>query len=353
MGLFSFDVIPKTYVGIDVGSSALRVVEIAGWGDRRTLKNYGELRIRTLYDKPFRSFEKNALLLSTHDIARAIRGIIEETGIKEKNAIFSISDYSSFFTDFELPPMDEKELPDAVRFEARRHVPLPLSEVVLDWQLVEKRKKKQDPFRVLLVAVPKEVIHHYEEIARLAKLKLVVIEPEVFGGIRVHLKEEKYPAVLMDIGSHTTTVSIVYKGLLRMSHSIDTGGNSFTERVARAFSLNYDEAEEKKQAEGMNIVSGNVRILVPVADAMLLETKKLLENFKRQEPSEVRKIVLSGGAASLKGLDAYLERQTRLKTEIIQPFGNILYPPILESKFTKEGPLYAVAVGMALRGFEQ
>jgi len=352
MGLFSFDVIPKTYVGVDVGSSALRVVEIAGWGDRRTLKNYGELRIRTLYDKPFRSFEKNALLLSTHDIARAIRGIMEEAGIREKNAIFSISDYSSFFTDFELPPMDEKELPDAIRFEARRHVPLPLSEVVLDWQLVEKRKKKQDPFRILLVAVPKEVIHHYEEIARLAQLKLVAMEAEVFGGIRAHLKEEKYPVVLMDIGSHTTTVSIVYKGLLRMSHSIDTGGNSFTERVARAFSLNYDEAEQKKQAEGMNIVSGNVRILVPVADAILLETKKLLENFKRQEPSEVRKIVLSGGTASLKGLDAYLERQTRLKTEIIQPFQDVLYPPILESKFTKEGPLYAVAVGMALRGFE-
>jgi type IV pilus assembly protein PilM len=352
MGLFSFDVIPKAFVGIDIGSSALRIVEIAGWGDRRTLKSYGEMRIQTLYDKPFRSFEKNSLLLSTHDIARAIKGIMEEAGTRSRDAVFSISDYSSFFTNFELPPMNENELNDAIRFEARRHVPLPLAEVVLDWQLLEKRKKKTDPFKVLLVAVPKEVIHHYREIARLARLKLVAMEAEVFGGIRAHLQEEKYPAILIDVGSHTTTVSVVYKGVLRMSHSIDTGGNGFTERVARAFSLNYDEAEKRKQAEGMNIVSGNVRILVPVADTILLEIKKLIENFKRQEKEEVRKIVLAGGSASLKGFSGYLERQVHVKTEVISPFRNILYPPLLEFKLKETGPSFAVAVGMALRGFE-
>jgi len=352
MGLFSFDVIPKTFLGVDIGNSALRIVEIAGWGDRRTLKNYGELRIRTLYDKPFRSFEKNALLLSTQDIARAIRGILEESGIKERNAILSISDYSSFFTNFNLPPMAEKELGDAVRFEARRHVPLPLSEVVLDWQLVEKHKKKEDSYKILLVAVPKEVVHHYEEIARLAKLSLVAMEAEVFGGIRVHLQDEKYPAVLIDIGSHTTTIGIVYKGLLRMSHSIDTGGNSFTERIARALSLDYTAAEAKKQAEGLNIVSGNVRILVPIADTILLEIRKLVDSFKRQEKEEVRKIVLSGGSAALQDLSVYLEGQTRIKTEVVHPFQNILYPPILESVLQKIGPSYTVAVGMALRGFE-
>jgi type IV pilus assembly protein PilM len=248
--------------------------------------------------------------------------------------------------------MNEKELADAIRFEARRHVPLPLQEVVLDWQLVDQRKKENEPFKVLLVAVPKEIIDHYEEIARLAQLKLVAMEAEVFGGIRAHLKDEKYPAIFIDIGSHTTSVSVVYKGILRMSHSIDTGGNSFTERIARAFSLHYDEAERKKRAEGMNVVSGNVRILVPVADTILLEVRKLLENFKRQEKEEVRKIVLSGGSASLKGFDTYLERQTHLKTEIISPFRNILYPPILEANLREVGPSFAVAVGMALRGFE-
>src|SRR3989344_6520551 len=113
MSWFSIDVVPKSFLGVDIGSSALRVVEIGGWGDRRTLKNYGEIPMRTMYKEPFRSFEKSALLLSTQDIARALKGIFQEANIKEKKAVISISDFSTFFTTFQLPSMKEEELDDA------------------------------------------------------------------------------------------------------------------------------------------------------------------------------------------------------------------------------------------------
>lgn len=350
MSWFSLDVIPKSFLGIDVGSSALRVVEIGGWGDRRTLKNYGEIRMRMMYKEAFRSFEKNALLLSTNDIARALRGIMEEVHIIERKAIFAISDFSSFFTTFELPPMKEQELGDAVRFEARRHVPLPLSEVVLDWQLIEKTKDKHA--RILLVAVPKEVINYYEEIARFANLKLVALEAEIFGNIRSYLKEEKEPAVLIDIGSHTTTVSVVANNLLRISHSLNVGGNSLTERIAQSLSVDYEQAEQEKMQKGMHLAQGNVRILVPLIDVIVTEIRKVLEGFERQRQAPVRKIVLSGGGAKLPGLQEYLEKQFGKRTELIAPFQNILYPPLLEELIKDMGPSYAVAVGMALRGFE-
>ena len=258
MSWFALDVVPKSFLGIDVGSSALRIVEISGWGDRRRLKNYGELRVRTMYDKPFRTFEKNALLLSTQDIARAIRGVLEEMKSKERKAVFSLSDFSSFFTTFELPVMKDKELVDAVRFEARRHVPIPLSEVVIDWQLIGKKDKKSKTHRILLVAVPKEVITYYEEIARFAGLRLVGLEAEVFGNIRSYLKDEEHPAVLVDVGAQTTTVSIVYRNTLRLSHTIDTGGNSFTERIAKALSLDYKKAEMEKIKRTNGILKSKV-----------------------------------------------------------------------------------------------
>src|SRR3989338_9008807 len=241
MSWFSVDVVPKAYLGVDIGSSALRVVEIGGWGDRRTLKNYGEIRMRTMYKEPFRSFEKSALLLSTNDNARALRGILQEIHSTETKAIFSISDFSSFFTTFDLPPMKEKELGDAVRFEARRHVPLPLSEVVLDWQLLE-RTKEGHAYRILLVAVPKEVVNYYEEIARFADLKLVALEAEIFGNIRSYLKDEKEPAVLVDMGSHTTTVSVVVSSTVRLSQTTNVGGNNLTDRIAKSLSLEYEQA---------------------------------------------------------------------------------------------------------------
>lgn len=354
MSVFSFDVIPKSFVGIDIGTSALKVVEIKGWGDRKTLKNYGELRIRTLYDKPFRTFEKNALLLSSQDIAKAIRAVLQEAHIREKKVIFSIPDFSSFFTTFELPSsMDRKEVEDAVRFEARRHVPLLLSEVTLDWQLLEQPSKgKKQPFRILLVAVPNETLNQYQEIARFAQLQLVALEAEVFGCIRACLKEEKAAVVLLDMGAQTTTISVVHNGILQNSHSMDAGGMSFTERIAKALSVNYRIAEQEQNSKGIALVSGNVQILLPVADMVVSEAQKAAESFARTEKGKVNKFVLAGGMARLPGLQEYFERSTGTKTEIIDPWRSILYPPILESALQDMGPSFAVAVGMALKGFE-
>lgn len=350
MSWFALDVIPKSFLGVDVGSSALRVVALGGWGDRRTLKSYGEIRMRAMYKESFRSFEKNSLLLSTNDIAKALRGILDEAKITEKNAIFSISDFSTFFTTFELPLVKEKELEAAVRFEARRHVPLPLSEVVLDWQLLEKTKEKHS--RVLLIAVPKEVIQYYEEIARFANLKLVALEAEIFGNIRSYLKDEKDPAVLVDIGSHTTTVSVVASNMLRISHTLNVGGNNLTERIAKSLSIDYEKAEQEKMQKGIHLTQGNVRIVMPMVDLIVTEIRKVLEGFERQHIGTVRKIVLSGGSSRLPGLQEYFEKQFGKRTEVIAPFHNILYPPVLEEVIKEMGPSYAVAVGMALRGFE-
>src|SRR3989344_1376468 len=144
----SFRIFPQSFLGIDIGTSYLKVVELSKWGERISFKNYGELKASLLYDKPFRTFEKNTLLLSSLDIARALRAIFEEAKMKSRKGVFSIPDFSSFFTNFELPPMSKSELAEAVQFEARKHVPLPISEVTFDWQLLEKRFDASRPSHV-------------------------------------------------------------------------------------------------------------------------------------------------------------------------------------------------------------
>lgn len=354
MTLLSFDVIPKSLLGVDIGTSAVRVVEISSWGERKTLRNYAELLVPSLYDKPFRTFEKNALLLSSQDIARALRAVLQEANIQQKKAVFSISDFSSFFTTLELPSsMKKSELADAVRFEARRHVPLALSEVTLDWQLLEDPgKDRKQPFRVLLVAVPNEFLHQYQEIARLAGLELVVLEAEVFGCIRSYVTEDQPTTVLLDIGAQTTTVSVVQRGMLQNSHSMDIGGMHFTERISKALSVDYKTADEEKRAQGIHLMAGEVEILLPLMDMIVSEAEKAADDFAQRGTAQVEKIVLSGGMARLPGLQEYFQKSMRKKTEIIDPFRSLLYPPILESTLKERGPSFAVAVGMALRGTE-
>ncbi len=354
MKLGSFTLLPKSSLGIDIGTSAIKVIEISSWGQRKTLKNYGELKAATLYAQPFRKFEKNSLSLSSKDIARAIRAIFQEAKISQKEATFSLPDFSSFFTHFELPQMTKDEIPDAVQFEARKHIPLSLSEVTFDWQIIEGKPGEKNSLKILLVAVPNEVIHQYQEIANLASLRLLALEAEVFGLIRavMHEQESRGAVLLLDIGAQSTTINLVYKKKLRVSHSLDIAGDHFTERIAQSLSIDTEKAEEQKIAKGMEDEKF-AAILLPLIDVLLGGIQKVIQDFSKAENEKnVEKILLAGGSSKLLGLREYIEKNIAKVTEIARPFQTIFYPPILEKTLKDSGGAYAVALGMALRSLQ-
>jgi type IV pilus assembly protein PilM len=347
---------PKKFLGIDIGTSFIKIVELSRFGHRKKLENYGSLPAQALYEKPFRTFEKNTLFLSSKDIARAIRAIMAEAKIKTRQVIFSIPDFSTFYTTFELPPMSKEELGQAVRYEARQHVPLPLGEVALDWQIVEttipKREKERAKTKILLVAVPNEIINQYREIATLSQLELAALEAEVFGLIRALVdKDEREAVVVIDIGAQSTTCNIVEKKILKASYSFDMAGNEFTKIISKSLDLGYLEAEKIKKSSGFEKEETR-QILLPLVDVVVREVEKILNNFYQQEGREIKKIVLAGGVALMPGLKEYFAENFKKEVEIANPFTNLFYPPILEKKLKEMGPGYAIAVGVALRGIE-
>ena len=347
----SLKVLPKAALGIDIGTSSLKVVELSRWGERRNLKNYGELQIPALYKKPFRTFEKSTLLLETRDIARALQAILQEAKIETRRAVLSLPDFSSFFTNFQLPPMSKEEIPDAVAYEARRHIPVPLSEVIFDWQIIDHVVQSSEPFTVLLVAVPNEIVNQYQEIAKLAELELVALEAEVFGLIRSSQPGDGLPVALLDIGAQSTTVNIVFGGMLRTSRSFDIAGNTLTERLAKAQAIDHESAEREKAAKGL-IDPETAAILSPLIDLIATEIIRAIQTFKDSEGKDVQKIILGGGASLLPGFKEYIAQYTGKTTEIMNPFHSMLYPPVLEHTLQSMGPSFGVAVGMALRALE-
>ncbi len=357
--------IPKKFLGIDIGTSFINIVEISRFGHRRKLGNYGSLSASVLYEKPFRTFEKSTLLLSSNDIARAIKAIIEEAKIKTGQAIFSIPDFSTFFTNFELPPMNKEELPQAVRYQARQHIPLPLAEITLDWQIVggsspyQQAGGEKENLKILLVAVPNEVVNQYREIARISQLELVALEAEVFSLARPLIgKEEKRSIALVDIGAQSTTCNIIDRRVLKKSHSFDMSGNELTRVVSKGLNVDYSEAESLKKKYGM---AGSDQgkegqelrqILLPLIDVILREIEGVLNNFYQKEKKEIQKVIIAGGTALLPGLEEYFRENLKKEVEIANPFSDIFYPPILEKTLKTMGPSYAIAVGAALRGLE-
>ena len=354
-----FGLIPQKFLGIDIGTSFIRLVEISSWAGRRNLENYGEMSAEVFYKKPFRTFEKSTLLLSTKDISRAIKAIIEEADIKSRQVAFAIPDFSSFFTTFELPPMTEEEISQAVKAEARRHVPLPLGEVVLDWQPITRIKDStKQNIKILLVAVPNEVINQYQKIANNLELKLSALEAEVFGLRRSLIgKDEKRVISLVDIGARSTSCSIIDKRVLELSRSFDLSGDNFTERISKGLSLDYKTAEKLKKKHGILAPQGtgqenDVReIVTPLIDIIVREIDKIFMNFRLKEKKEVEKIILAGGTALLPGLLGYFKDHfTKKEVEIANPFSRIFFPPILDETLKEMGPSYAIAAGMALQG---
>lgn len=356
---------PKKSLGIDIGTSSIKMVELSRFGSRVKLENYGEVKAMALYKKPFRTFEKNTLLLSTQDVARVLRALISEARTKSKTAVLSIPDFSTFFTWFTLPAMSREEVASAVRYEARQHIPLPLSEVALDWQITKGKLngKRQERISILLVAVPREILNQYKAIVSIVQLNLVAVEAEVFTLARSCVANKKELTCLIDIGAQSTTVSIVDKGVLKRSHSFDVSGNEFTQVISKSLNISYHLAEELKKKYGFKPISqfsepdipygqDFQEILAPLCDIILTETEKITQDFYKQEQREVEKFILAGGTALLPGIREYFFERLQTKIEIAEPFKNIFCPPILEETLKQIGPSFAIAVGAALRGLE-
>ncbi len=346
-----FPTTPRKILGIDIGTSAIRVVELSKGKETPKLENYGELKSKYLYGKPFRTFDKKSLSLSKEEVSLALSAIIQEAKIDTKIANFSLPDFSSFFTTFTLPAMNSEELKEAVKFEARQHVPLPISDMALDWMTVGGVKEGQEAgnVKILLVAIPKRVVEQYQDIARLVGLELRNLEAEVFSLNRALLfKDSQEAAALIDIGAQSTTCSIVDGGALKISHSFDVAGNDLTKGLIEELDLDPETAERLQNKYGLLEKGGVVRkVLIKKLDSIIMEIDKIFQHFHSTEGKIVKRLVLAGGLAMMPGLTSYLSEKLRKQVEIGSPFDGLAYPQILEGTLRESGPAFSIAVGVA------
>lgn len=344
----------KKFLGVDVGTSAVKLVELSQKRGRVKVENYGRIETKAFYEQPFRTFKRGTFLLSVEDISRAISAIKREAGIKTEKVNFSIPDFSTFFTSIELPPMSKEELPEAVEFEARQHVPLPMSELTLDWSLIEG-KFNQTRLKLLVVAIPDRVVDQYKEVAQRSNLSARALEAEVFSMKRALPDSTNDKLVIMiDIGAQTTTVSVVEEGTLKTSHNFDISGNDFTQNLTKSLQVEYEQAEFFKKKYGLKPEGETVReILLNRLNLIIAEVKKISRRYQEGEGEEIEQVILSGGSSLMPGLEPYFKQELNSEINIIRPFSNLYYPSILEERLKQMGPSFAVAVGLALRGVQK
>ena len=358
--MFGLGLKSNKFLGVDIGNSSIKIVELSKKGDSRVLENYGEVDTSLTQGRPFKSVKEDTLVLSDQNIARAIFSICAEMKTQTKEVNFSIPDFSTFFTTFQMPTMNSEEIAEAVKYEVRPYIPLPLPEITLDW-IITSGQIGKTPIEVLVVAIPNDIISQYQHIVEISNLKLKSLEPEAFSLARTVARSgERAVISLIDIGARSTTCSIISAGFLKMSHSFNIGSNEFTERLAKSLSIDHSKAEEIKRAYGLSIndnqqINGQKKvrdILIPSVDMIIEEAKKAFRNFYQEKGKEVEKVIITGGSSLMPGLKEYLSVEFKKDVLILNPFNSVSYPAVLREVLEKKGSSYGVSVGLALKGLE-
>ncbi len=350
----------QSSLGIDIGTKVIRAVELSGKKGKITLENYGEVNLDFATRDFFRSFDKKTLAPAVDNISVAIRAIVVEAGIKTRQVIFSLPDFATFFTTFELPPMSKKELGSAIGFEARKYIPLPLSELVLDWQIMSEGDTSKTNNKVLVMAIPNTIVEQYKRIASQAGLELTALEAEAMALKRAVTRKGDPTTCILDIGFQSTNISIADRGFLKTSSSLDVAGKDLTFSLSETLNIPASEAEELKKKQGLTVSEeGNIsHVLNPVLSVISERVKKVIRDFELKEGQKVERVIIAGGTSLLPGMAGYFDKainqdeHQKVKVELAKPFFDIVYPAILERKIGEISSTYAIALGEALRKFE-
>lgn len=346
-------------LGIDVGTKVIKAIEISRRGGKIFLDNYGEINLDFACKESFRSFDRNTLNPNVDNISLALRDLIAEAKIRNKESSFSLPDFSTFFSIFEMPPMTRKEIDSAIGFEARKYIPLPLSEVVLDWQSMENAISEKNINKVLVMAVPRVVIEYYKDISKQSGLELLSLEPEAMSLKRSIVRSgNNETTCIVEIGFQSTNVSIIEKGFMKTSFSFDLSGKDLTIAISEDLGIDIKEAEKAKRKYGLIENEEVFKSLDPVLASISSKIRKVIKDFERKEGTLIKRVVFLGGTSRMPGIIDYFNKSLKQEDvstfEVVagKPFDNIVCPKGLERQMEDLNANYAIALGQALSKFE-
>lgn len=367
MGLFGYRQ-PKSFSGVDIGASSIKVVEFEAKKGRPMLMTYGYAEIpveeagESLFDQPKRTGEL---------LAR----VCKEAGTKSTSVMAALPTSHVFATILSLPDgKDARAKQVAVDAEIRKLAPLPLTEMIIQTTYLDEEKKekkggkmekvtevdkvKQKQFRAMVTGSAKTFIQKYIEIFKAAKLNLQAIDTESLALIRALVGKDKGAIMIIDIGSQRTTLLIVEKGIPFVSRSIQLGGDTVTRAIMSQMSLGEEDAERIKRDLGTASMTESMSAggLPKVLEVLLLplinEIRFAFQLYATMELAQIKKVdkvILTGGTSHLPRLTEYLSQTLNLNVYRGDPWARVLFPQDLAGVLEEIGPRMSVAVGLAMR----
>ncbi len=360
MGLFTSlrqQVFPS-YLGIDIGTTSIKIAEVKAGKQLPQVVNYGFLESTGHLVRANRVLQTSSFKLFETDAAEMLKSLLAKMKPGSDVVFASLPTFAAFTTVLDFPDLKPSELEQALIYQAKQYIPLPISEVALDWIKVgeyqdDKGFKHQ---QILLISVPQETIRTYQNICKLAGLKLQSLEIEGLSTIRALVGSDKTPTVVIDIGSRSTSVIFAEAGGLKFISQTDFAGASITQSLASSLHISPLRAEDLKRERGIVGTGPNYElstIMLPFLDVILSEVKKAFYNYQTQFPkgAKIERAILAGGGANLTGIEKYTQQQLNIPVVRAAPFFKFEYPSALAPVVQDLSPLFSVAFGLVLKEF--
>jgi len=351
-------------LGIDIGSSSIKVVQLQKKRDKAVLETYGELSLGP-YGEVSIGQSTN---LPTEKIVQALSDLLaeKEVAITTKVCGLAIPFKASLLSIIEMPDLSQKELIGMVPIEARKYIPVPISDVTIDWSIIPKVEVEEDAFlnkepkkktlNILLVAIHNNIINQYKEVVSKTGLDTKFFEIEVFSTMRAILEGIKGPVMIFDMGASTTKLYIIDRGLVQNSHTINSGSQEITSNIARTLNIPTEDAEVIKRSIGMGQTAEGVDLspsVSIVADRIFSEANRFLFDFQKKRNQNIKSIFLTGGGSALHGFRDLAAQNFKVEVISGDPFEKIETPVFLEEILKATGPEFTVAAGAALRCLQE
>lgn len=346
----------KGVIGLDIGSSSIKVAELRETKKGYALQNFGMAKL------PPEAIVDGALM-NAAAIVEAIQTLLGERKIKTKDVVTSVSGQSVMIKKIPLPAMTEEELEDQIQWEAEQYIPFDINDVNLDFQIL-KPGDDAGNMEVLLVAAKKDMINDYMAVITESGLNPVVVDVDAFAlenmyEINYQIMENEVLA-LVNIGASVINILVTKNGQYMFSRDVSSGGKLYSEEIQKQLSVSYEEAEMLKlggtaaKGETEEVMRREVStVLRSVSEQLAGEIARSLDFYQAAAAEEhINKIWLSGGSCRIPGLAEVIQQKQNIPVEILDPFRNVernpkqFDPGYLEQEV---GPQAAVVIGLATR----
>jgi len=364
-----FHIAKKNRLGIDIGTASIKIVELSKESGRFKLENYCLLELESLEGGAVNAAERvsNAAVGSDWDanLAKGIKEAMKKSKMTARDAIASIPSFSTFSTVISMPYLSENDIAKAIPFEARKYIPIPLSEVIMDWTIVnvsnttngnmwhKEESSKTPTVEVFIVAVPRDEAERYRSIMKLADLNMKALELENTALIRALIGNDLGPFAIINIGGRSSSILIVENGYERISHNYEVGGFEITKAIARSLNVSLKRAEELKRNLGLKNANADMitEAMSSLVDLIVFETHKTIHNYEDAKKTKIGRVLLIGGLANMPMFIEYFGSKLGLAVSAGNPLARLLFPPQLEPLRGELNATFSISIGLAMRDF--